>query len=259
MAGNSRLFALLVLAAVAAGIPGHAAKADPVPGNACSGAGNYTVSSGPELSGAGHLMVCSGSVWKSVVDFDATANSTLPYALNLSGDITPTALAANTNDWAPANLATAAVIRMSASAAYNLTGLTGGADGRIITLINIGINTITLMDASTSSTAANRFALNADLPLAAGHAIVIQYDSSSTVWRKIAAPGFYGWERLSQACGPTTTCSVSCSAGKNVLGGGCSFASGVLIGSTPSGNSAWACTRSTSGSLTAYAICAFVN
>jgi hypothetical protein len=122
MASKRRFFALLVLAGIAAAIPGRAAFADPVTGDACTGAGNYTASSGPELSGAGHLMVCSGSVWKSVVHFDATANGTLPYALNLSGDITPTALAANTNDWAPTGLATASVIRMAASAAHNLIG-----------------------------------------------------------------------------------------------------------------------------------------
>ncbi len=108
-------------------------------------------------------------------------------AFALTGDISPTALAAATNDWAPTGLAAASTIRASASADYDLTGLTGGADGRILLLYNVGAFAITLKDENASSTAANRFALNADLGLAADQAVLLQYDSTSSRWRVIAA------------------------------------------------------------------------
>ena len=103
----------------------------------------------------------------------------------LSGDITPTALGANTNDWAPAGLATTSVIRMAASAAFDLTGLTGGADGRIITLMNIGTFTITLKNSVTSA-AANQFLLTADVPVAANESVTLMYDTTASRWKQIA-------------------------------------------------------------------------
>lgn len=67
---------------------------------------------------------------------------------------------ANTNDWAPVGIATTSIILVSATGAFNITGLTGGADGRKIQLINVGIFNITLVNESAGSTAANRFKLN---------------------------------------------------------------------------------------------------
>jgi len=145
------------------------------------------VSGGPELSGAGHMMVCNGSVWKSIVDFDATANGTLPYALSLSGDLTTTQITANQNDYNPANLATASVLRLSSDASRNITSLAGGADGRIITVMNVGTNPIVLKnDDGATGTAANRFALTGDLTLAAKQSAMLMYDSTSFRWRQIA-------------------------------------------------------------------------
>jgi len=71
---------------------------------------------------------------------------------------TPTALSANTDNLV---LTGSAFQRLSASAAYNLTGIappSGGAhvDGRVIWLHNVGANNITLKHSQTS-TAANQF------------------------------------------------------------------------------------------------------
>jgi hypothetical protein len=46
--------------------------AEPVPGDACTTAGVYLQSGGPEVAGGGYYLVCDGSVWKSVVDYSAT-------------------------------------------------------------------------------------------------------------------------------------------------------------------------------------------
>jgi hypothetical protein len=46
--------------------------AEPNPGDACTTAGVYMQSGGPEVAGGGHFLVCDGAVWKSVVDYSAT-------------------------------------------------------------------------------------------------------------------------------------------------------------------------------------------
>lgn len=108
-------------------------------------------------------------------------------ALRLSGDITPAQITANKNDYNPANLATASVLRLSSNASRNITSLAGGADGRIITVMNVGNFPIVLKnDDGATGTAANRFALTGDLTLAAKQSAMLMYDSTASRWRQIA-------------------------------------------------------------------------
>lgn len=105
--------------------------------------------------------------------------------------ISPAALGANQNDWNPTSLATAAVIRADGSAAVNITGLAGGAAGRLLWLTHVGTNaanTLTLTHEDAASTAANRFLLpNADRAggtiLAIGNTVKLWYDITSSRWR----------------------------------------------------------------------------
>jgi hypothetical protein len=69
--------------------------------------------------------------------------------------ISPTAITGAVNDWSPTGLSTATVIRVSASAEATLSGITGGAAGRMLTLINVGAENILIVN-ETASTAANR-------------------------------------------------------------------------------------------------------
>lgn len=110
-------------------------------------------------------------------------------AFAYTGIITPTALAANTNDYAPTGLATASVIRLSSTGAVNLTGLTGGATGRVVLIHNVGASTITLVDESVASTTTNRFALTANLALSADSVVLLQYDATSSRWRACGSTG----------------------------------------------------------------------
>ena len=121
----------------------------------------------------------------------ATFSSTLTSitAANTLGElryntITPTQLSANTDDWAPTGLSTASHIRVSADAARNLTGITGGAAGRRLVLNNIGSFPITLVDDATS-TAANRFDLPGDYVLLSGRSCALIYDATLSRWRLI--------------------------------------------------------------------------
>lgn len=112
----------------------------------------------------------------------------------LSGTLTPTALSGNADDYNPTNLANASTLRIDGGASdRNITGLQGGADGRVITIINIGAsNKLVLKNASSSSSAANRFLLPADVELQPDTQLALRYDAS-------AASGVGRWRPFSRA------------------------------------------------------------
>jgi len=105
-----------------------------------------------------------------------------------TGVISPTQLAANTNDWAPTNFATTYVVRATTDAARDLTGIAGGAAGRQILLANVGGFDLVLKH-DVTSTAANRFYLpnSADLTLSPNDAVTLWYDTTSSRWRTVGA------------------------------------------------------------------------
>lgn len=126
-------------------------------------------------------------LWAQYVDDGAFAGS-----FSLVSDISPSAITGTVNDYNPTGLSTAQVIRQDLSANTTVTGLAGGADGRIIVLINIDPSfRLSLAHASGSSSAANRFALpqGLTLTLRTGEAVILQYDSTATVWRPVAFTG----------------------------------------------------------------------
>lgn len=107
----------------------------------------------------------------------------LPSPFALTGDITPAAIGANQDNYNPAGLASADVLRLEATgAARSITGLAGGADGRILLLHNIGTSYgIYLVAESTGSSAGNRFADTLLIP--PRQSALIQYDATSSRWR----------------------------------------------------------------------------
>lgn len=175
------------LLALLAAVPALAQEA--TPGTACSPAGAFVRSGGPELSGAGHFMVCSGGSWASALSYSSTGNTLVPGGLSLTGGINPTTIGANQNDYNPAGLAMATGLRLSASGAYNITGLAGGSLGRVVTIMNAGSNAITLTNEDTASNAANRFALGANLTLGANQSAMLIYDLIAQRWRVVASYG----------------------------------------------------------------------
>ncbi|ABD87384.1 DUF2793 domain-containing protein [Rhodopseudomonas palustris] len=128
-----------------------------------------------------------GSSWTEALAIDAASgNAVLPRALSLSGIIAPVEITANQNDYAPAGLASAAVLRVSADAARSISGLAGGAEGRVIVVGNVGGQAITLLDDSAASAAANRFSFGGNLTIAAKQAAVLRYDGTAARWQAIA-------------------------------------------------------------------------
>jgi hypothetical protein len=141
---------------------------------------------GISTSGANVGRLDGANTYSGAQSYAATVD--LQQQLKLSGDITPTQLSANTDDWAPTGLSTCSVIRVSTDASRNLTGLTGGADGRIIILHNVGSFDLVLKDNVTSTTA-NRFSFGADYYLHAGQTIAMIYDATATRWKALSYVG----------------------------------------------------------------------
>lgn len=103
--------------------------------------------------------------------------------------LTPTTLAADTHDYAPTRHQEAAIFRLSASAAVNLTGLQGGSDAREVVLMNVGANNIVLSHESASSTAAYRWLGpgSASVTLRPDGWVRAIYDATSARWRIMGA------------------------------------------------------------------------
>jgi hypothetical protein len=96
-----------------------------------------------------------------------------------------TTVSANANDVSPAGLSSATIILADVTGAYSWTGLDSWCDERSKTLVNIGTGTLTLVHASSSSIADNRFALvgGADVDLGPNGAALIVRDTESARWR----------------------------------------------------------------------------
>ena len=129
--------------------------------------------------------------WKALywTRADGTAVSTSSVfagAVFFSAQITPTALVANTNNWAPTSLAGANVIRAAASSAISVTGLVAPAtDGKVVVIYNVGSFTITLTSQDGSSTAANRFAFDRATALLPGRSLTVIYDLTAARWKLV--------------------------------------------------------------------------
>lgn len=117
----------------------------------------------------------------------------------LTGAISPTSITADQDDYAPTGHAAATTFRLTSDASRTITGLAGGAGGRVVVVENVGSNAIVLADSDASSTAANRFALTGDLTLSANDVVVLKYDATSSRWRALAFP----YQAPTQASAPT--------------------------------------------------------
>lgn len=103
--------------------------------------------------------------------------------LRLTGEIAPAALAADQNDWNPAGLAAAAVVKASGTADRTVTGLAAGGLGDLKILENTGAYNLTLAAQSAASAAANRFDLATDLVVRAKQLVLLRYDGAASRWR----------------------------------------------------------------------------
>lgn len=105
-------------------------------------------------------------------------------------EISPTALASDTDDWNPTDWGAATVVRIDASADVELRGLAAPTSSDVIrkTLINVSsANTITMMNEAGTSTAGNRIITSpgSGFDLLPDDAVEVLYDSTSSRWRTV--------------------------------------------------------------------------
>jgi hypothetical protein len=150
-----------------------------------------TIDDSNNITGVGSLTVTGAFTGVSIAVSGAitAGNLTGSGTLVLNGDISPSQITAQVDDYNPTGLSGASTLRLTSDASRSITGLAGGADGRVLLVHNVGAQDIVLEDEHGSSTAANRFALNADVTLGADQGTIIQYDSTSSRWRLAAGGG----------------------------------------------------------------------
>jgi Chaperone of endosialidase len=83
------------------------------------------------------------------------------------------------------------LVRLNGTSAQTITGIAGGTDGKLLTVINAGANAATISNESASSTAANRIktGTGADLTLAPDASLSMVYDSGASRWRVVGGTG----------------------------------------------------------------------
>lgn len=89
------------------------------------------------------------------------------------------------------NFGNTSLIRLTGSTNQTITGISNGADGKLLTIINAGVNPAIISNQSASSTQANRIITGtaSDLVLAIDSSILLTYDSSSSRWRIVGGAG----------------------------------------------------------------------
>lgn len=111
---------------------------------------------------------------------------TVAYTDDLGGQtiISPSQLTAAADNWNPTDLATATIVRLSGDNQFRIiSGITAPAASKELTLTNVGTFAVLISREDAASSAANRFAIDTDIPLYPGHSIVLWYDVTSTRWR----------------------------------------------------------------------------
>lgn len=148
--------------------------------------GNYTVTVKTAASGSTGVAAPQGyrsEVYSDTANVVFSENSE-PQAVIQNG-VESLSISTSQNDYAIA--ATTAYARLNVSSAANLTGISGGVAGRVLTLHNIGTAILTLIPSNTSSLAANRMSFPFPVRLTPGMALPLQYDGTTAVWRPTGA------------------------------------------------------------------------
>ena len=128
----------------------------------------------------------------SITNPSISGTLTNTQATVFSGVITPS-LSADVNDWAPSGFSTATTILLTGTGGWQITGLAGGSNGRLILVFNADVaNTFIIKNNSSSSAAANRIQCNTDLSLLPGTGCLLYYETTNNFWRLVGGGGAGG-------------------------------------------------------------------
>lgn len=163
--------------------------------------------------------------------------------------ISPAQLTAAADNWNPTGLSTATVVRLSGDSGFRIiSGITAPASPKELTLTNVGTDyPVLITREDVASSAANRFAIEKDIPLYPGQTATFFYDNTSNRWRN---------RNKSTELRPEQTQSVFYSAGGSTTSADFdqwifTTASGVFSTVAPTATRRRAVTMSTSTSATA--------
>lgn len=126
-----------------------------------------------------------GTITIGVWNGTAITNANLSNIIRNTGIISPPALTVDENNYNPSGLSTTNVIRLDATTNIIINGLLAQESGRRIIIFNISSFKITLSN-NTTSIAANRFLLDANIILGSNESCELWYDIISIRWRIIS-------------------------------------------------------------------------
>ncbi|MCK1543438.1 hypothetical protein IVB12_16090 [Bradyrhizobium sp. 179] len=180
------------------------------------------------------------STWTKAFGVNPTTGAASIYSQLLLGTtVTPLPITGLANDYAPAGIDKATVLRVSTNNPQTMTGLTGGANGRVLVMMNVGANDLTLEDEGGPSAAANRFRLMSNMTLPANGSILLVYDGTISRWRVVGGAGEGGGGSTGEKGWSPILAYVSNGSGGTVAkiidwagGGGTKPATGSYIGPT---------------------------
>jgi len=132
----------------------------------------------------GNESVAGDKTFSAAVAFSAAVG--MGGSVAVTGDVSPAQITGNQDNYAPTGHATAGVLRISTDARRTISGLAGGADGRLLTVHNVGTFPAVFAYENTNSDAENRFAFA--VTLGGGQSMEMQYDATATRWRCKAKP-----------------------------------------------------------------------
>lgn len=187
--------------------------------NGTTGKHITNASFGIGTSGANIGALSTANTWSGAQSLAALLD--IQQDLRLSGDITPTQITSNQDNYAPSGNATASVFRLSTDASRDLTGIANGADGRILIVDNVGSFDLVLKN-DVTSTPANRFLFGFDFILLAGQGIALKYDPTAQRWKPLFPLPRAAWTnaRLAKTANHTV---VNVDKGKTLALGGSAF------------------------------------
>lgn len=149
------------------------------------GAASITTQAGDQLIavalGGGNWIV---SAYSRADGTAISSNAAFSGAISFGGQITPTALSADTDDYNPSGLQSATVLRLSSSAPVKITGLTAptsNAESAVKIIKNVGSFAISLTAKDTASSSANRFNIPIPIYLTPGQSTALIYNNNNGV------------------------------------------------------------------------------
>jgi len=104
--------------------------------------------------------------------------------IELTGEVSPNQITTDEDNYNPADLDEANLLRIGATFAnLSITGIQGGSVGRVLYIFNRGVHAITLKNQDNGSSAANRFNATEDVVVDPDHEVAFMYDGVLSRWQ----------------------------------------------------------------------------